>query len=485
MVSAYCLPQFTAAALHPQHPDWILLAVPASRQFSQCGRPLSNSSVLQTYDINTNSHIARQALARTNATTLRISPEGSQIVAPDVTHLGISHDGKWMATVDDWCPYQQDVEALELGQKGTTFITLRETFLKFWKWNSISGSWELATRVDSPHFSRDGPLPVLDLAARPRSQEFATIGLDMVLRFWCPSIRYRSGLKTADGANSPQTWKCRSTVDLRGYCMNQAGGPPNSASISFSQDGSVLAVCVQSLDPLSTGLTILIDAQSCNVHYSRPGLYTGKPCAAKFTGCYLAITSQHSLSIWNIVDDTVRVVSLAENNSSVTMSPLLAVNLTTETLAVTTQDSQANNSVKKPRQPYFRVRVYDIHSLSLLHQSPLRHCPLALLANPTSAEYVIVDSAANIQRLGSTKKVSQSSQSPDTAIHLHSGLASLFGSQPRGTSVQPPHTGSDLSHSSPSKVHSKDLAGIFGDIPSFALPPANNLFQDVVHALSG
>ncbi|PLB49553.1 WD domain protein [Aspergillus steynii IBT 23096] len=485
MSSAYCQPQLTTAALHPQHPDRILLAVPASRQLTQCGRPLSNSSVLQTYDINANSHLSRQALARTNATTLSISPEGSQIIAPDVTHLSISHDGKWMATVDDWCPYPQDVEALELSQKQATHVTLRETFLKFWKWNGISAVWELATRVDGPHFSRDGPLPVLDLAARPRSYEFATIGLDMVLRFWCPSIRNRSGLKAANDTESLETWKCRSTIDLSGYFMNYAPGQSSAAFISFSQDGSVLAVCAQSDDPLSTGLTILIDAQSCNVRYSRTGLYTGKPCAAEFLGCHLAIASQQSLSIWNIVDDTVRVVNLAANGSSVTVSPLLlAVNPTTETFAVASQDVQGNHPVKKTRQPHFRVRVYDIRSLSLIFQSPLSHCPLALLGNPNSADYIVVDSAANIQRLGSTKKVSHSNQPPNTAIHLQSGLASLFGSQPRGTSIQPSN-GLDSSRSNPSNPHSKDLAGVFGDVPPFVLPPANKLFQDVVHALSG
>ncbi|KAH8431205.1 WD repeat protein [Aspergillus melleus] len=484
----YCAPQSTTAVLHPQYPDRILLAVPASRQLTHCGRPLPNSSVLQTYDINTNSHLSRQALARTNATTLSVSPEGSQIVAPDVNHLCISHDGKWMATVDDWCPYPQDVEALELlGQKEATGITLRETYLKFWKWNTGSAIWELATRVDGPHFSRDGPLPVLELASRPRGHEFATIGLDMVVRFWCPTIRYRSGLKAANDTSSLEAWKCRSSVDLSGYFTNHAPGQSTAASISFSQDGSVLAVCAQSVDPSDAGLAVLIDAQSCEVHYSRTGLYTGKPCVTRFMGCHLAIASEQSLSIWNIVDDTVRVVALPGSNYSATASPLLAVSPMTETFAVATPDVQENHSVKKSRQPQFRVRVYDIHSLSLVYQSPLRHCPLALLADPSSVDYIIVDSAANIQRLGSTTKISHPSQSsPDTAIQLHSGLASLFGSQLRGTGITSlPHGSDSLPRLDPSTAQSKSLATVFGDVPPFILPPANKLFHDVVHALSG
>ena len=103
------------AKLHPQQPERLIVAVPASHQLTQNqhGSQPANAAVLQTYDIRANSNISRQALARTNATTLSVSPEGSQIVAPDVKHLDIVHDAKWLATVDTWAPHPQDVEALD------------------------------------------------------------------------------------------------------------------------------------------------------------------------------------------------------------------------------------------------------------------------------------------------------------------------------------------------------------------------------------
>ncbi|THC95082.1 hypothetical protein EYZ11_005440 [Aspergillus tanneri] len=327
-------------------------SVPASRQVTKGGHPLANSSVLQTYDIHTDNHISRQALARTNATTLRVSPEGSQITAPDVTHLSVSQDGKWMATIDDWYPYPQDVQALELnGEKSSNAV--RETFLKLWRWDNSSGLWELAARIDAPHFSEYNPVPVLDLASRPRSHDFATIGCDMVLRVWCPSTRHHNGLGTGSEAPLRETWKCRNTIDMNGYVIGHNPGECSAASINFSEDGSVLAVCPQSASS-NTGLAVLIDTQSYEVRHSRTGLYSGELYGAKFLGCHLIIASKESVSIWNTVDDIVRTVNLAEANSSfATGSQLLAVNPKSQTFALATQHLENEAAKKKSRKSAF------------------------------------------------------------------------------------------------------------------------------------
>ncbi|KAH1893137.1 hypothetical protein KXV57_003077 [Aspergillus fumigatus] len=135
-----------AAVLHPQFHDRLLVAVPASRQSARNYHSTTSSCMLQTYDIRTNSQISRQALARTNATTLRISPEGTEIVTPNVSHLGICQDGKWMATIDDWIPRPEDIRALDSTSASSGSHTLhRETYLKFWRWDEVSNTWELTT----------------------------------------------------------------------------------------------------------------------------------------------------------------------------------------------------------------------------------------------------------------------------------------------------------------------------------------------------
>ncbi|OOF91054.1 hypothetical protein ASPCADRAFT_211656 [Aspergillus carbonarius ITEM 5010] len=477
-----------AAALHPQNPDQLLIAVPASRQTTQEGHPLVNASTLQTYDIRTNSHVSRQALARTNATTLKISPEGSHIVTPDVSLLSVSKDGKWMATIDDWSPNVEDMQALNYKDSGINrpFEDSREIFLKFWRWSSPSNLWELVTRIDSPHFSDKGPARVLHLAVRPHSAEFATIGSDAVLRFWCPSIRQRSGLKF-DGLDQPtETWKCRSAVDLKTYFYVGKAGCLSAASMDFSQDGSVLAVCLGTTTCLNLGLAILIDAQNCTVRYSRVGLYMDPPSAAAFIGCNLVIASRQSVSIWDTVDDLVRTIELPGPGDSSSNQPrLLAVNHETQTFAVTAESLQSHPISKKNRTPQSRIQVYDISTLSLLSETVLRRHPVALLSAIHSSDYVVVDSAANVQRIGRLDKSLQSNtHSLDLTTHLKgSGLANLFGQQHEGKPRDSQYNSMDSSWDTQNPQ--MELATVFDDAPPFVMPPANMIFRNVVDVLSG
>ncbi|GAB1196111.1 hypothetical protein APSETT444_005377 [Aspergillus pseudonomiae] len=444
----------------------------------------SDGSIL-TYDIHSNNHISRQALARTNATTLKISPEGSQIAAPNVTHLGVSHDGKWMSTVDKWSPKPHDIEALDYNGTGMRSITAdyQEIFLKFWRWSKSAGMWELVTRVDGPHSSGKSPVPVLDLASRPASHEFATIGSNAVLRLWCPSSRQRSGLKMEHGEEQLETWKCRNTVDLKGYVNGENLDSVSMASIAFSQDGSVLAVCLQSVHPGSPGIAVLVDVQSCTVRYSRTGLYPGDPCVARFLGCHLVIASTQSVSVWDTVDDIVRTPRNLDVDYSYGEKAyrLLAVDPNTQTFAVTAQHPQSPTAPKKGRKHF--VQVYDVQSLSLLGQLPLGRGAHALLPDSRSGDYIVLDVAANVQRLGYSKKTSQALPSQDWADKVNSGLAGLLGNSVYGTKYQhPSQTPMDGLEASPPQ--NKELAGIFNDSP-FVLPSATVLFQDVVQALTG
>lgn len=468
------------AALHPQHPERLLVAVPASHHSSQQGSHRSNSAVLQTFDIRANSHISRQALARTNTTTLNISPEGSAIVAPDVRLMDIMHDGKWLATVDTWTPYPQDVEAVASSGSNNDSASLRsEVFLKFWKWNASSDMWELVTRIDAPHFSENRPSTVLSLAARPYSHEFATLGTDSIVRFWCPTTRHRSGLKTNLSEPHLDTWKCRSPVDLTG-CLDGADAPLKSASISFSEDGSVLAICLPSKSGANDGLVLLINAQNCTVHYRRTGVFFGKPCSVRFLGRYLIVAATGSMSVWDTVDDVVKPIQLPDSVDSVDTwnPPLLAVNSRTQSFAIATRgtDSSSGNTHKRRRRPRFHIKIYDVPSLDLVFQETLVSCPLALLSDTYSGDYIVVDATASVQRLGCLDKASQKSLQPDEVTsHLNSGLASIFS---RGTL-----SSTQAIDEETSAGQSKGLAGVFGETPSFSLPSIGVLFRNVVQTL--
>lgn len=460
----------TAAVLHPRYPDQLLVAVPTC-EISEGSPNLANSSVLQTYDIRTNSHVSRQAVARTNATALRISPEGSEIGTPDVRHLDVSQDGKWMATIDAWKPSPQDTS-----DKGVTDGL--ELFLKFWRWNEGSNLWELVTRIDGPHFLDGSPVPVLGFGCRPYNHEFVTIGADGILRFWSAATRLQHGLSSGhDTEKQTETWKCRSVVDLQGPISSGKSKSLSTASIAFSEDGSVLAVCLPSLSPTKPGLTLIIDAQKSVIHYSRVGLYSGEPCAARFLGRHLLVASSQSVSIWDTVNDLVRTMKLSDIGPAAphSASRLLAVNSKTWTFAVAARCGFGN----KPCHVESHVQVYDAASLKLLSQPRLGDCPLALLSDPRSGGYIIIDAAANLRRLGSLDNASLTIQPRDHPTTLNTtGLAKQLGSQAQDSRFPPPD-GEKLSQS-----QTKGLASIF-DVPSFVLPSASVLFKDVVQSLLG
>ncbi|KAJ5128434.1 hypothetical protein N7526_006600 [Penicillium atrosanguineum] len=465
----------SVAVLHPQHPERLLVAVPASHS-SQQGSQRSNAAVLQTFDIRANSHISRQALARTNTTTLNVSPEGSPIVAPDVRLMDIMHDGKWLATVDTWTPHPRDIEAI--ASSDSTSL-LSEVFLKFWKWNASSDMWELVTRIDAPHFSENRSSTVLGLAARPYSHEFATLGADSNLRFWRPTTRHRSGLKTDPSEPHLDTWKCRSSVDLTGW-LDNADVPLKSASISFSEDGSVLAVCLPSDSGSNDGLVLLVNAQNCTVHYRRTGVFFKNPCSVRFLGRYLIVAATGSVSVWDTVDDVVKPIHLSDSVGTVdTWSPLLAVNSRTQSFAIATRgtDSSSSNVHKKRRKLRFHIKIYDLPSLNLVFQENLGSCPLGLLSDAYSGDYIVVDATASVQRLGCLDKASQKSLQPhEVTSHLNSGLASIFSRGQERISNQAIDEDS-------SAGQSKGLAGVFGETPSFSLPSISVLFRNVVRTL--
>ncbi|KAF7122145.1 hypothetical protein CNMCM5793_000101 [Aspergillus hiratsukae] len=475
-----------AAVLHPQFHDRLLVAVPASRHTARDYHSGTSSCVLQTYDIRSDAQISRQALARTNATTLRISPEGTEIVAPDVSHLAICQDGKWMATIDDWRPRPEDIRALEPNSTPTGSHTLyRETYLKFWRWNEVSNMWELTTRIDSPHSFDSVSVPLLDLASRPYSHEFATVGCDAVLRFWSVSNKPRLGLAMKHPEHQHQTWKCRGTVDLKGQFIGGATEPASAACMDFSEDGSVLAICVQTRSSPDSGLVVLVDMQNCKIHHSRVGVYSGRPCAARFLGRYLVVLSQHSAHIWDTVANIVSTSSPAVQDNTLCDDQLLAVSSKSQTYAVASKVPQHLAGTRRTCGSQFDIRVYDVQTSSLLIRQSLKHCPVSLLSDPLTGDYIIIDSVANVQRLSCSDKAPQSIPQSKTGTSHNHGLGSLFGTRSRDITRHhhlqaPPLPVSGGS----SAAQSAGLPGVFSDIPPFALPPTSVLFKNVVQNLT-
>ena len=474
-----------AAVLDPKQTDHLLIAVPVSQQTSRNARKPAGAPLLQTYDIRADCHVSRQALTRTNVTTLTTSPEGHEITTPDVLHLDVSKCGGWLATVDVWRPNPDYLRSLE--PNGDVTISsdvddFQEIYLKFWKWNGSSGLWELVTRIGAPHFSGKDPVSVLDLAAQSCGRGFATIGRDAVLRLWCPFSRQLNGIRTAN--QRLETWRCKSSICLKG-CV---GGFDDdcaltAACIAFSEDGSVLAASLQSSSSaIARAVTLLVDVQAGRVCHSRLGLFSGVPRAVEFSGQWLIIASEHSLSVWDTVDDSVRVAGSSRFDVDMSMQNrslgLLAVNSKARTFAVSTSN-------KKRSKARWHVHIYDLDSLTPLYDVALKSPAIALLLDSFSENYIVVDAAANVRRVGHLgEKTSKATaiKSRDLSTHVSSGLAGIMGS---GTGYR--NSAGALTNKAETDgavLPRKQLDGIFNDVPPFSLPSVGVLFRDVVKSLA-
>lgn len=478
--SSYVIP----ALLHPQRPDSLLIATPARQSIYEQSQSLGNLSVLQTFNVRTGSHISRQALARTNITVLNKGPEGAAIVSPDIQHLDVSRDGKWLATVDTWSPHRADVDALQSFplHNADDRKCYSEIFLKFWAWNDLTEVWELVTRIDAPHYRTvDGPVPLYCLSSRPDRHGFATLGADGVLRLWEPTARQTNSTKSRTrGVRPQQTWKCQTSVDLTASSGIDHGKSLTSASMSFSEDGSVLAICMQ-------GVVHLIDTHRWEIRRTRGGLSLNDAFSVKFLGRYVILSSRKSTTIWDTVNDVLKSILIpgsgSTSGSHESDTIFLAVNSKTQSFAVVTRCSSQGDddkSTKRRRKLFYRVEVYSTHSSLPLFRSALEYPPLCLLSDPTTGDYIIVDSAANLKRLSCHEEnIQPASVAGNTSHHLKAGLENLFGSLGQGLS-KPKHPPLE---EEATLSQSRKLDGIFDRAPPFSLPPVSVLFKDVINSL--
>ncbi|OMP84201.1 U3 small nucleolar RNA-associated protein 17 [Diplodia seriata] len=308
----------TAAAINPQNPNQILLSVPASQPRTEAGTTNRPAPFLQAYDISSNHHVFRQAITRNNATIVNQGPNATKLREPDLRHLQLSHDGKWLATVEEWAPPVEDVEHLAAEKKmvDEEQHARREVYLKFWLWNEEKAQWMLETRIDAPHRFADKVISgrVFDLKYDPSSTSFATVGEDGFVRIWAPKTRLHDGtVVRGSKGEGLVTWSNRDAVRLEAAVEGLDANSdipsevvPVHARLAYSPDGSVLAASQEFFgnnnNRRAHGLVHFIDPAAGAIRHSRGGLYTTGLVDLGFVGRRLVIVS-NSLSVWDLVDD--------------------------------------------------------------------------------------------------------------------------------------------------------------------------------------
>ncbi|KAI1914252.1 NET1-associated nuclear protein 1 [Ophidiomyces ophidiicola] len=458
----------------------LLLAVPSSQTTSSPDRP-PNASFLQTFDIRSNQHISRQAIARTNVSIMNSGPEGTGLTTPNSKFIQISFDGDWLVTVDEWDQYIDTVNILTPLREVLDPCKRRETFLKFWRWSECCGEWELVTRVDNPHGSPlYGSLPIRDLVMCPSRLAVATVGDDGAVKIWTPEYKRDASKR------SIKTWKCSQTIALDKLKNESEQLPQTRSCLSFSGDGSILAVCWAKLSSSEPGIVFLIDPIDGRICYSRQNLFYGLPRDCGFVDRYLIILSDHLVS-WHTVTDKISfVLSLTDKTGSQSYAksaPLLALDHRNQTFAVAFPKtiSYSEETPTESEKTQFQIAIFKPTAPGALFQSKLESAPRALMAGSKTGDYTIINSAAEvIQVSSSTQTGPVTADMSSTETLLRSGLEDLFGFR-----QLPLQSGQGQPASSLVALdHAKSLADIFDTGPSFALPDIEILLRDVVDVFS-
>jgi NET1-associated nuclear protein 1 (U3 small nucleolar RNA-associated protein 17) len=400
-------------AVNPRNTQQVLLTVPSSqpRQRNEGPRP---EPYLQTFDIANNRAVTRQALTRNNATDPNMAPDGSRIREPSVKFIQISHDGEWLATVDEWLPPRADTGYLNEGNAESSEkerLLRREVYLKIWRRDEKNGQWTLETRIDAPHFLDGvcGNGRVSDLVAHPTGHGFATIGEDHVVRVWEPKTRLRDGVvvrgATGEGLVN---WSLHRSINLpepNKLWLSDAGAGSQHARnsrLAFSGDGSVLAAGVSGSSDLDNGLIHLIDANSGTIQRSMTEVDATVLCGLEIIGRHLVVITD-SIIVWDLVsDDLVYCASISTKGvDRVERTSLvrLATNETDGTFAVALPQFEKHDSASRVKKVSSKLQIYSTQQKEPLWSNTVSGVTLSLAAKQGEKGYIVLDSVSCIRTI--------------------------------------------------------------------------------------
>ncbi|KIX07747.1 uncharacterized protein Z518_02401 [Rhinocladiella mackenziei CBS 650.93] len=382
----------SSLVLHPKVASRLFAAVPANAVAPGLRRGKS-STLLQVYDLESNLELCRQALTRNMTTALNVGPAGQFVKEPNVTYIAISHDGKWLATVDEWQPNNQDLEAMYIdNDSGETRGAATETRLRLWIWNDDDNNWELVTRIDEPH--EPGPCSILGLAANPAKVEVATIGSDSMIRIWSPKARHRNDIAVRNSSGGQlYTWTSSRTIPCD---HNAVGGTKaaTSAVIAYSNDGSVIAAS-WSWPGTPSRFVHLVDPANGKICVSHPDLLSNGDAKMAFQGRHLlclsgnftivdTLTCQTTVSI-NLDPDFVAPESHSQSH--------LATNKYDGTVAISISRSE------RPRSTKLLILNLLGPELKVIFEISFPGLVKALLALTTGPGYLVIDEKNRFRQL--------------------------------------------------------------------------------------
>ncbi|KAK3329452.1 hypothetical protein B0H66DRAFT_610318, partial [Apodospora peruviana] len=482
------------AVISPVKPSQIFLCVGNGQQAALGGAEPS-MPLLQSFDITSFQGVSKHAIARTNPTDANITSQGAPIVEPRVTKLAFSQDGQWLASVDEWQPPERDTEAFLTGSKTTGDLSRerREIYLKFWQAGDDSNSLELVSRVNEAHYT-DRPESIFDLASDPTSSRFATLGNDEMVRFWTSKLRKRDGL-AATGPEGQQlrTWSCSRAVALPAYgqqdeLIDSSSKASRSGALAFSEDGSILFAA---FGPPSEVVVFAIDTETGSLRDVVSGMFRGKVRSIKALSSCLIMLSD-DLTVYDIVADELRYsFSLKETSEVAKRLTQMTVNYQSRCFALVAPIPDGQEKMRKGAKSELLVFSTEYHEPQLVQTFP--QVVTAVVPAPSSAGFVVVDSAAQIWSV-----TEGTEQAP-----ILQPLADLGIDAETGAEAEPQDLVLDEGEASDEEMQDADadvemedydihqavvapqrLAEIFNTAPAFAMPPIEDIFYQVAALFS-
>jgi NET1-associated nuclear protein 1 (U3 small nucleolar RNA-associated protein 17) len=407
------------ASLHPSSSEQLLLATP--RDSIRPGFPAYN---LQTYDLHTDRELAKQALTRNATTIVSTSGEG-QHIEPNVTHLRLSADGRWLATVEEWMPDPSDLHGITLTTDTDSSDFGMETCLKIWLHNEAHGDWELVNRIDNPHSA--GSCRVLALESNPSRAEFATAGEDGELGTWRPKARVRDGVPVKNETGEQlYNWSRFTTVS----CTSETDKRYNTAVLAYPSDGSVIAASwsrpASSWEPR---WTYLIDTEKSEKRASTSSLLTHGPASLAFSDQYLVCLSREFCIFDTVSSVTLYRAPLDTAYQGAKSQRFLSANALDGTVAVAINKADGKDGTLAVTKPS-AIKISDAETRSaLLFESSCVRVK-ALLSSPSSRGYVVIDNNGRISNL-KRSRTAPPAEASVVARHekddLRKGLDRIFG----------------------------------------------------------
>ena len=440
--------QRTPAIISKKDPTQLFLSVGSAQEISHEKPVPASVPFLQTFNLASGHNGSRQALTRTNITGIIVTPGAYRISEPRVTHMQLSFDGNWLATVDEWTPPKRDMDFIKHQRLDISEECRhrREVFLKFWQWHEDLQKWELVSRINDPHAYEDsvGAPRILDLVTDPSSLRFSTIGEDGLVRTWSTKTRKRDGVIVRDtDGNALRNWNCQHAISIGKPDLESSEKvqkPILNGSVAFSEDGSLIAAACGN----NQGQVHLLDPELGTIRSTRDHMFEGDILKIEFLGQDL-ITLSNTLLVFDLVHSEPRHhIKLNPSFSSLTLSQKqemvhLALDHKSQTFAVALPASHLTTSSISPNaepkidteiaQPESKVSLASLYSeVAVFHQS--RRQPLlthslsnlitSLLPTPSTNGYLILDSAAEIRTLTpqNIHPVTQLAQ-PTSALNLN------------------------------------------------------------------